>query len=635
MTQKSWREEGDRATAAGKLADALAAYGKALEAEPGDVMARVNRGVAFQMLGRPHDAARDYAKAAELVPGHALIQNNLAAALLDCDRLADAEAAARAALAADPAMPGAWNNLGIALGRQKRTRDAREAWNRALAIAPDHPTALVSLAQSLRSEDPDKAGDLFERVLALAPDNHFAYAEAVSTLWNACRWDRARALLGDLDRRLALGMPAQALYVLAFVLPYIADDPLPTKKVRTALGRALAAMTKPMARPAPKAAAARIAIGYLSPDFGNHAMSHVLRSFMPAHDRDAFEIVLFSLRDRSGEAGPWLGELKAAASSFVDLSALDSATAASVIRSRGIDILVDLCGYSAGGRLEILAARPAPVQVYWIGHAGFMEAPFIDYTLCDPVVAPEPPGSRQHVEALARLPACYHPADRYPLSRVPTRAELGLPENGIVFCAFCNPLKIDPVCFAAWMEILVRVPGSVLWLSERPSYIAAQALLRARATEAGVAPERLVFAPHALDKAAHLARHRAADFFLDSFAVSAASTALDALGAGLPVLTKRGRQAHANVAVSFLTALGLPELIAGDRADFVERAVALAQDAPRLAALREKLAQAVATRVPFEPKPLARQVESAYRQMAARARAGLAPADFDVEDPPA
>ena len=624
--------EGDRLRAAGDTQGAIGAYTGALAVEPGDLAARLQRGSAFMTLGRAVEAAADFAAAAGRMPGAALIHALHATALLDCHRARDAERAARAALALDPKMTSAWNCLGIALRQQGNRREAETAWNAALAVDPHHVASIVGLAQSLREADPDRAADLFDRALTLAPDEGVAYAEAVSTLWNACRWERAAALLADLDRRLAAGMPVQALYGLAFVLPYIADDPERVRRVRVALGRALASSAVPLPPPAPKPDRAPIAIGYLSADFGNHAMSHVLRSFMAAHDRAAFEIVLFSLRDRSAEPGPWLAELKAAATAFVDLSKLDSQACAAEIRARGIDILVDLSGYSAAGRPEILAARPAPAQVYWIGHAGFMEAPFVDYTICDPVVAPEPPGSGMHVEALARLPACYHPADRYPVAATPSRAELGLPEDAVVFCAFCNPLKIDPGCFAAWMEILLQVPRSVLWLSGRPSHPAAPDTLRARAKAAGVDPARLVFSGHAPDKSAHLARHRAADLFVDSFAVSAASTALDSLGAGLPVLTKRGRQAHANVAVSFLLALGLPELVAEDARDFVARAVALAGDPAAREALRDRLARAVATRPPFEAATMARHVEAAYRTIAARSRAGLKPADFDVAD---
>lgn len=623
------RETGDAARARGDLDAALAAYGKALDIEPADLMALVNRGVTFHMLGRAEEAAADYARAAELAPGVALIRANLAAALLDAHKPGSARDAARAAVDLDPANVQAWNNLGVACGQLGLARDAQDAWNRALALDPCHVSTLVNLAQGLRAEDPDAAADLFDRALALAPERDDAYAEAISTLWHACRWERAHALLADLDRRLTRGLSANALLSLAYTLPFMADDPARVAKVQAALGKALARAGRAMP-PAPrKAEGAKIALGYLSPDFGNHAMSHVLRGLIAAHDRADFEITLFSLKDRSREPGPWLGDLKRAADSFVDLSALGARDAAHAIRARGIDVLVDLSGYMAGGRPEILAARPAPVQVYWIGHGGFLEAPFIDYTIADATVCPDPAG---HVEAIARLPVCYHPADRFEIGMTPSRGELGLPGDAVVFAAFCNPLKIEPGCFAAWMAILRAVPGSVLWLAGRKRFESAQAALRAGASAEGVDPARLIFAPHAFDKAAHLARHRAADLFLDSFAVSAASTALDALSAGLPVLTKRGRQAHANVAASFLTALDLPELIAPDAEAFVARAIELAGDSGARAGLRARLESAVAARLPFDSPRLARHVEAAFRIMAARARAGSKPASFDVEE---
>lgn len=620
---------GDAARARGDLEAALVQYGAALAAAPGDVMALVNRGVTLHMMGRAEDAATDYARAAALAPGVALIRANLAAAWLDAHKPGSAREAALAAVELDPANVPAWNNLGVACGQLGLAQDARAAWNRALTLDPNHVSTLVNLAQGLRADDPDAAADLFDRALAHAPERDDAYAEAISCLWHTCRWARARALLADLDRRLTRGMATAALLSLAYTLPFMGDDPERVARVQAALGKALARAARPLPKAAPKPANAKIAIGYLSPDFGNHAMSHVLRGLIAAHDKSEFAVTLFSLKDRGAEPGPWLDDLKRAADSFVDLSAAGARDAAQTIRARGIDVLVDLSGYMAGGRPEILAARPAPVQVYWIGHGGFLEAPYIDYTIADATVCPDP---NAHVEAIARLPLCYHPADRFAVGPTPSRAALGLPETGIVFAAFCNPLKIAPDCFAAWLAILRDVPGSVLWLAGRKAYASAQNVLRDAAREAGVDPARLIFAPHAIDKAAHLARHRAADLFLDSFAVSAASTALDALSAGLPVLTKRGRQAHANVAASFLTALGLPELIASDADTFVARAIELAGDASARAGLRAKLAAAMETRIPFDSPRMARHVESAFRTMTARARASLKPASFDVEE---
>ncbi len=620
--------DGDILRGKGDLVGALAAYGQALAANPNDLMALVNRGVTFHMLGRAAEAAADYTKAAVLAPQIALIHANLAAALLDAHKPGSARDAAAKAVELEPSNVTAWNNLGVACGQLGLARDAQDAWRKALTIDPDHASTLVNLAQAMRVDDPDKAADLFLRVLANNPARDDAYAEAISTLWHACRWDRALELLGELDTRLARGMATNALYSLAYTLPFMADDPARVKKVQTALGAALASTATKLPPIAP--AAGKIVVGYLSPDFGNHAMSHVLRSMIAAHDKARFEIVLLSLKDRSSEPGPWLADLKRAADDFIDLSSFDSPKAAEAIRARKIDVLVDLSGYMAGGRPEILAARPAPVQVYWIGHGGFLEAPYIDYTIADRIVAPDP---ETHVEKIARLPVCYHPADRFPAGSTPSRAELGLPDDAIVFAAFCNPLKIEPVCFAAWLEVLKRVPGGVLWLAGRKAYTPAQSQLRARAQAAGVDPARLIFAPHAADKAAHLARHRAADLFLDSFAVSAASTALDALGAGLPVLTKSGRQAHANVAASFLSALGLPELIAESVEDFVARAAELAQDKVARAALRARLDASVATELPFDAARMALHVEAAFAAMIERARAGLKPASFDVSAP--
>jgi len=273
------------------------------------------------------------------------------------------------------------------------------------------------------------------------------------------------------------------------------------------------------------------------------------------------------------------------------------------------------------------------VQCYWLGHAGGLCAPYIDYLIADATVVP--PGEEDRFgECIVRLPETYHIADRMEIDPTPLRRrDFGLPEEATVFCGFNNPLKIDETVFTAWMEILGAVDGSVLWLSHGLSGATAGNLRRA-AENRGVDPERLVFARWARDKGLHLARHRLADLFLDTFRFNASSTTLDALWAGLPVLTVRGGRFHGRISASMLTAIGLPDLICETREDYIAKAVALAGHPEALAAIRARLWSNRLTQPLFDTERFVRHLEQAYEGMCRQARTGGRPQSFDVEPLP-
>jgi predicted O-linked N-acetylglucosamine transferase (SPINDLY family) len=310
---------------------------------------------------------------------------------------------------------------------------------------------------------------------------------------------------------------------------------------------------------------------------------------------------------------------------------LSDAAAAQAIRARGIDILVNLNGYFGSVRQGVFALRPSPVQVNFLGFPGTLGAPYMDYIVADPVVLP-PASARWYDEAVVRLPDSYQPTDatRAIAPGPVRRADCGLPERGVVFCCFNNNYKILPEIFAVWMRLLRAVPGSVLWLIEDNPHVAAN--LRREAALRGVAPERLVFARR-LRQPEHLARHRCADLFLDTLPYNAHTTASDALWAGLPLLTCRGTTFPGRVAASLLRSVGLPELVAEDLRDYEARALALARDPARLAALALHLRTRGRQSALFDTQTYVRHLETAFAAMHARHRAGLAPAPIDVGRP--
>jgi protein O-GlcNAc transferase len=312
----------------------------------------------------------------------------------------------------------------------------------------------------------------------------------------------------------------------------------------------------------------------------------------------------------------------------VDVRSLSHLQAAQRIAGDEVQILVDLTGYTRNARTRILALRPAPIQVNYLGYPGTMGASFIDYILVDDYIVPS---DRQpsFTERLVHLPGCYQVNDsqREIASCTQSRAQCGLPEAGFVYCSFNNNFKITPEMFGVWMKLLKEVPGSVLWLLEGNRF--APANLCREAKRRGVAAERLVFAPHR-PLAEHLARHRLADLFLDTFPYNAHTTASDALWVGCPVLTMAGETFASRVAASLLSALDLPELITRSLADYQDAALRLARNSGLLVALRERLESSRKESQLFNADWFARNLEKAYSTMWEIYASGEAPRAFTV-----
>jgi predicted O-linked N-acetylglucosamine transferase (SPINDLY family) len=351
----------------------------------------------------------------------------------------------------------------------------------------------------------------------------------------------------------------------------------------------------------------RLRVGYVSGDFRNHATAHLIRKLFQVHDRERFEIFGYSLLPSDGS--DYWRDISQACDQFVELYGVSNADAATRIAADGIQILVDLHGYTRFARPEIFALRPAPVQIAFLGYPGTLGADYIPYIIADPVVLPDklrPYFSEQPVYL-----DCYQVNDdEQPIASTGlTRMAAGLPEGGFVYCCFNTPYKIDPGVFGVWMRILRQTPGSVLWLlAGTPRSIDH---LRTAAQKQGVAPERLIFAPR-LPKAEHLERHRLADVFLDTFIVNAHTSASDALWAGLPVLTRPGVNFQSRVCASLLVALGLQEWIVNNDDEYENRAVELAHDGNRLQEWRVRLAEHCTTYPLFATERFARQIEQSF-----------------------
>ncbi len=385
-------------------------------------------------------------------------------------------------------------------------------------------------------------------------------------------------------------------------------------------------------RPAPLCQGVRyqhdkVRIAYLSGDFRVHPIAYLVAELFELHDRSCFEVigVSYGSDDRSSQRA----RLMKAFDHFLDISSLSDSGAAQLLRDAEIDIAIDLSGITRDCRPEMLALRPAPIQVNYLGYPGTMGVDFIDYVIADNVVLPLEQ-SAFYTEKIAHLPDCFMVNDRKReiAATTPTQEAARLPDNGFVFCSFNNNFKITSDIFDIWMRLLREIEGSVLWLLQ--SNDAARRNLSAAAVGWGRPPTRLVFADRLPLHEDHLARHRLADLFLDTLPYNAHTTASDALWVGLPVITCLGEAFPGRVAASLLRAVGLPELVTQTPREYEALARRLAQTPLELLSIRSKLSENRATCALFDTERFARNIEAAYLHMWRRHQEGLEPASFNV-----
>ena len=611
---------------AGDFAAALDALDQALAVNRRSDEALTNRGRVLNALNRHDEAIKSYDAALALNRNHLNALHNRASTLLQLNRSAEALADFDRILALRPDFPLALHNRAIALNDIGRYADALATCNRLIELVPDNPEALHNRGVALtRLKQHDKAIADFEKAVRLDPNFAYARGDLLHAKLHCCEW---RGIDKDAEL-ITAGIRAgkRADWPFSYLaVSDVARDQLQCAKIFVA-----------DKHPAVPAAAAlwrgdRYAhdvtrIAYLSSDFREHAVGYLGVGLYELHDRARFKVIGVSFGP--DEQSEMRARMKAAFDEFIDVGARNDRAIAELIRSREIDVAVDLMGITESRGLAVLAHRPAPVQVNYLGYPGTTGADYIDYIIADRIIIPE--ASRgDYAEKVVYLPDSYQVNDgkRRIGEAAPTRAEAGLPDAGFVFCSFNNNFKLNPPVFEVWMRLLHAVEGSVLWLLAGNGLV--EANLRREAQARGVAPERLVFAPR-IKLAGHLARHRLADLFLDTAPYGAHTTASDALWVGLPVVTCPGDAFASRVAASLLTAVGLPELIATSMADYEALALTLARDAARLAALKARLAANRTTCTLFDTDRTRRHIEAAYVTMVERARRGEPAESFAVE----
>lgn len=411
-----------------------------------------------------------------------------------------------------------------------------------------------------------------------------------------------------------------------FMVLAMTDDPAVQRAAAERRALALPGPSAPPSAPVPAPKAGeRLRIGYFSNDFHNHATMKLLTEVLERTDRERFHVVAYSYDSVPEDAER--ARVRQAVDRFEDVAALTEEEIAQKVRGDGIHVLVDLKGYTGGSRLGLLKHRAAPIQVNWLGYPGTYGMDEADYIIADRFIIPDG-AEGGYSEAVVRLPDCYQPNRRSrDVVAVPTRAMVGLPETGFVFASFNHVYKVGSALFAAWMDILKAVPGSVLWLLSKDAAISER--LRERAQAQGVDPSRLVFAP-VLDNDRHLARYGLVDLALDTFPVGSHTTASDALWMGAPLLALAGRSFISRVSGSIVSTAGLGHLVTASMDEYKAKAIAIGNDPGTARALRETLVRARETSPLFDPQRFADHLGLAYETMVDIWRRGERPHGFDV-----
>ncbi|HEY5346950.1 MAG TPA: tetratricopeptide repeat protein [Rhizomicrobium sp.] len=605
--------------ALGRLAEALTAFDRCLALKFDFVEAHSWRGLVLATLNRREEALGAFTSALVHRPDHLPALDARADLLFQFGRLEESLRDCDRALALDANKALAHNNRGNALTAMGRLEEALAAFTNALAINPAFAWALSNRALALRniSRFEEALADA-DKALALDPSLGAVAGERFYMSALLCDWRWRDAASADLALRVRAGQRISPWQVLIAL-----DDPaLQLQAARNFSGE----VPKPAPKPAPRPVKSheRLRIAYLSPDFRDHPMAYLMVELFERHDRTRFES--FGICLQPSPPSPIRARVRSAFEHFMEMGGRSDEEVVRLLDQAGIDIAIDLAGYTSNGRTGIFRRHPAPLTVSYIGYPGTMGAQSMDYILADARVIP--PGAEAFFsEKVVRLPHCYYPADTTGQAQMPTRAQAGLPEKGFVFCCFNNSYKLTPQMFDIWMRLLLGVEDSVLWLfAERG---AVRHNLQAEARARGVAAERLIFAerqPHD----AHIARVGLADLFLDTVPCNAHTTASDALWAGVPLVTCMGQSFAARVAGSMLSAIGMDELITHDLGEYESLALDLALRPERLAAIRSKLAQNRATTPLFDMAALCRHIEAGYEAMWKRHLEGQPPQDISL-----
>ena len=619
---EGWSNKGLTLHELKRFDEALVHYEKALSLKPDYAEGWSNKGNTLHELKRFDEAIIHYDKALSLKPDYAEGWSNKGVTLHELKRFDEAITHYDKALSLKPDYAEGWSNNGNTLHELKRFDEAITHYDKALSLKPDYAEGWSNKGMTLHElKRFDEAITHYDKALSLKPDIDWVPGNLLGAKMKICCWSD---LAGSLDK-ISKKVIATEKVTNPFPLLALIDDALLHKKSSEIYVQEKFPFN-PFLEPILKRSKnEKIRIGYFSADFKNHPVAFLIAELFEIHDRSQFEIYAFSLVKAADEMRD---RLHLAFDHYIEAQGMTDIEIAKLSRSLNIDIAVDLTGITESSRTGIFSYRAAPIQVNYLGYPSTMGADYIDYIVADKTLIPLDAQS-YYAEKVVYLPNTYQVNDRKRVisTRQFSRQELGLPEQGFVFCCFNNNYKILPTTFDGWIRILKAVQGSVLWLFQ--DNIWAVENLKKEAQKQGVDAQRLVFAQR-MGLPEHLARHRNADLFLDTLPYNAHTTTSDALWAGLPVLTLTGQSFASRVAASLLNAIGLPELITATQEEYEALAIELAMNPKKLADTKLKLASNRLTAPLFDTPLFTKHIEAAYIKMYGRYQNDLQPDHISI-----
>ena len=606
-----------------KLDNGIKIIERSLKIDPNQPNALNNLGVVFLELNRPAEALIRFDSAITFQANYAEAYSNRGNALKDLNRPKDALESYDYAISINPIYAKAHSNRGNILKDLNRLNEALESYDRAISLMPKYANAYFNRGDVLSKLNKiEQAIESYDRAISINPDIDFILGELLNAKMKLCIWD-------DLaDQIIEIKAKTQDNKKVSYPFPMLSlvDDPKIHKRTAEIFIKDKYPQSNELLKIEPYSRHSKIKVGYFSADFNLHAVSILTAELYELHDRGKFEVHAFSFGpDTKDEMNL---RVKSGVDSFHDVYSMSNKDIVMLSRSLEIDIAVDLGGHTQGSRTKIFAMSAAPIQVSYIGYLGTMGANHYDYIIADQTIIPEK-NQKYYSEKIAYLPSYQVNNSK---EEIPdtffTRDDLGLPEDGFVFCCFNNTFKITPATFDSWARILSEVEGSVLLIYADND--TAKINLTKEIVARGIHSDRLIFGER-LPKIEYMARYRAADLFLDTHPYNAGTTASDALRMGVPVLTFLGSSFASRMAASILNALNLPELVKGTQKEYESFAIELATDPEKFKVIKDKLDNNLSTALLYDSPLFTRHLESAYTQMHKNFHQGLDPEHIYVE----
>ena len=615
-----------------RLDEAIDCLKQCLRIKPQWAKVYNNLGNLLNHKGLSDAALSSYRQAIQIKPNLYEAHNNLGNALKDRGRFAEAIACYQKALQFRSDYTEAYQNMGVAFTEQGRLDEGVGCFQKAIELRPDFAEAYNFLGLCFEKQARvAEAISSFEKAIQIKPNYAEAYSYLIHQYQHTCDWQRLMQYskrLDELNRQTAENRKscAEPPFICMARHSDLSQNFINARAWCRKIVQPLQNLKLGFSFEHRRQKINRLTIGYLSCDFHDHATAHLMLRVFGLHDREKFEINCYSYGP--DDHSDYRKQILEQSDQFSDIRELSHIDAARRIYADKVDILVDLKGHTKDARLGILACRPAPVQVHYLGYPGTTGADFIDYLITDKLVTPIE-HAPFYSEKLVFLPHSYQVNDGQQeiASRIWQKEELGLPHNSFVFSSFNLPYKIDPLIFDCWMRILNQVPHSVLWLFNGGETTTEN--LKQEARIRGIDPRRLVFADK-LPKAEHLSRIRLADLALDTRIVNGHTTTSDSLWAGVPVITLQGGHFASRVSASLLNAIGLSEMTTCNLDAYERLAVRLASHPAELQKIKAKLSANRMTEPLFDTPGFVGHLEAAYQKMWRIFAAGQAAQQFEV-----